>query len=50
MCAGYQKIKASTNHHIYEITINTLYHQHIQGDLDILSTSIIKIDEDDPHS
>jgi hypothetical protein len=50
MCAGYQRIKASlsTHHHIYEIIINII--NNIQEDLDLLSTSIIKIDEDYPHS
>jgi hypothetical protein len=38
------------NHHIYEITINISNINTFKGDLEILSTSIIKIDEDDPHS
>ena len=45
-------IKASTwtRHHIYEITINISNINTFKGDLDTLSTSIIKSDEDDPHS
>jgi hypothetical protein len=46
MCAGYQRLK---HQHQQFITIYQ-YHQHIQEDLEDLSTNIIKIIEDDPHS
>jgi hypothetical protein len=45
MCAGYQKTKAS--HHIITFMRSSSTHSK---DLEDLSTTVIKIIEDDPHS
>ena len=49
MCARYQRLK---HQHQQFITIMSpsSTHQYHQKDLEDLSTNVVKIDEDDPHS
>jgi hypothetical protein len=52
MCAGYQRLKHQHQQFITIMRSSSIYqyHQHIQEDLEDLSTNVIKIDEDYPHS
>jgi hypothetical protein len=48
MCAGYQGLKHQHQQFITIMRSSPIYqcHQHIQEDLEDLSTNVIKVDED----